>query len=62
MIYDLIADADGPIIEMQQVHHPTIIAQEFVSFINLLSLPHLPAKKTRRKEPLIDYSQSYVVT
>jgi len=62
MIYDLIADANGPIIEMQQVHHLTIIAQKFVSFINLLSLPHLLARKTIRKEPLMDYSQSYVVT
>ncbi len=24
MIYDLIVNVDGPIIEMQQVHHPAI--------------------------------------
>jgi hypothetical protein len=29
---------------------------------NLLSLPHLPAKKTCEKEPLVDYIQSHVVT
>jgi hypothetical protein len=62
MIYDLIANANRPIIEVQQIQHLTIIAQELVSFVNLLSLPHLLARKTRRKEPLMDYSQSYVVT
>jgi ATP:corrinoid adenosyltransferase len=29
---------------------------------NLFSLPHLLARKTKGKAPLIDYSQSHVVT
>jgi hypothetical protein len=29
---------------------------------NLLLLPHLPTKHTKGKEPLIDFSQSHVVT
>jgi hypothetical protein len=29
---------------------------------NLLSLPHLPIRKTHGKEPLIDYNESHVVT
>jgi hypothetical protein len=29
---------------------------------NLLLLPHLPTRCTKGKEPLIDYSQSHVVT
>ncbi len=62
MIYDLIADACKPTIEVQQVHHPIVAAQEPISFANLLSLPHLPTRKTRRKNPLMDYSQSYLVT
>jgi hypothetical protein len=52
MIYDLIADANGPTIE---VHHPVIVAWELVSLANLLSLPHLLARKIRGKEPLVDY-------
>jgi hypothetical protein len=28
----------------------------------LLFLPHLPARKTCEKEPLIDYNQSHIVT
>jgi hypothetical protein len=28
---------------------------------NLLSLPHLPAKQTKGRELLVDYSQSHVV-
>jgi hypothetical protein len=32
------------------------------AFSNLLSLPHLPIRKTRGREPLVDYSQSHVVT
>ncbi len=62
MIYDIIADVDGPIIKMQQVHHHVVAAQEPISFASLLSLPHLLTRKTRGKEPLVDYNQSYVVT
>jgi hypothetical protein len=29
---------------------------------NLLSLSHLPIRKTSDKEPLVDYSQSHVAT
>jgi hypothetical protein len=29
---------------------------------NLLSLLHLPPRRTRGKEPLVDYFQSHVVT
>ncbi len=62
MIYDLIIAAYGPIIEVQQVHHPVVVAQEPISFANLFSLPHLLARKTRGKKSLVDYNQSYVVT
>jgi hypothetical protein len=31
-------------------------------FHSLLSLPHLLTKRTNGREPLIDYSQSHVVT
>jgi hypothetical protein len=33
-----------------------------MSLHNLLSLPHLPAIHTKCKKPLIDYSQTYVIT
>ncbi len=36
--------------------------QEALAGINLLSLPHLLARKTSGREPLVDYSQSHVVT
>jgi hypothetical protein len=29
---------------------------------NLLSLPHLPTKQTKGKEPLIEYFPSHVIT
>jgi hypothetical protein len=35
--------------------------QEALPSSNLLSLPHLPAKRTNGREPLVDYSQSHVV-
>ncbi len=56
IIYDLTANANEPTIEVQQVHHLTIVAQELVSFIIFLSLPHVLARKIRRKEPLMDYN------
>ncbi len=32
------------------------------SFANLLSLSHLPTRKTRGKELLVDYNQSHIIT
>jgi len=32
-----------------------------MSIHNLLVLPHLPAKQTRKKEPLLDHNMSHVV-
>jgi hypothetical protein len=29
---------------------------------NLMSLPHLPTRRTNGREPLMDYSQSHVIT
>jgi len=48
MTYDLTTDVDGPTIEVQQIHHLVIVAQDLV-FPNLFSLPHLLARKTRGK-------------
>lgn len=61
MIYDLITHVDG-LYEVQKVHHLAIVAQEPISFANLLSLPHLLERKTKGKELLMDYNQSYVIT
>jgi hypothetical protein len=36
--------------------------QNHISFANLLSLPHLIIKKTKGKEPLVNYNQSHVNT
>jgi hypothetical protein len=36
--------------------------QTTLSTNNLLSLPHLFAKKMNSKDPLVDYSQNHVVT
>ncbi len=33
-----------------------------MSMHNLLSMPHLPTRKTKGKEPLVDYFQSHVIT
>jgi hypothetical protein len=33
-----------------------------LAFSNLLSFPHLPKRKTRGREQLVDYSQFHVVT
>jgi hypothetical protein len=46
MIYDLTVDANGLTIE---VPHLVIAAWELVSLANLLSLPHLLARKIRGK-------------
>ncbi len=41
--------------------HSANLTQDLV-FSNLLSLPHLPTRKTKGRERLVDYSQSLVVT
>ncbi len=42
---------------------PSLInLQNALAFVNLLSLPHLSARKTRREKPLVNYNQSHVVT
>jgi hypothetical protein len=46
-------------IEIKNFEHLT---QEALSTNNLLSLPHLLARKTHSRKPLVDYSQSHVVT
>jgi hypothetical protein len=46
-------------IETKNFEHLT---QEALSTNNLLSLPHLLARKTHSRKPLVDYSQSHVVT
>ncbi len=33
-----------------------------MSMQNLFSMPHLLARQTKGKEPLVDYSQSHVIT
>jgi hypothetical protein len=38
------------------------LTQEALSTNNLLSLPHLLTRKSNNRKPLIDYSQSHVVT
>jgi len=59
---DCIANLGEPIdvFEGQLLH----FARSRIPFFlkNLLSLPHLPARKTCEKEPLIDYIQSHIVT
>ncbi len=38
-----------------------LIVEEML-LCNLLSLPHLPTRRTQEKKPLINYSRSHVVT
>jgi hypothetical protein len=47
---------------VQETQSPPNLIQEAMRLHNLLSLPHLPIRCTRGKEPLIDYFQSHVVT
>jgi hypothetical protein len=47
---------------VQETQSPPNLTQEATRLHNLLSLLHLPIRRTRGKEPLIDYSQSHVVT
>jgi len=47
---------------VQETHSLPNLTQEAMKLHNLLSLPRLPARCTRGKKPLIDYSQSHVVT
>jgi hypothetical protein len=41
--------------------HNANLTQDLV-FSKLLSLPHLLVRKTKGREPLMDYSQSFMVT
>jgi hypothetical protein len=47
---------------MQCCQSFTNASKAFLLFENLLSLPHLLARKIKNKKPLIDYKQSNVVT
>ncbi len=47
---------------VQETHNPPNVTQEAIKLNNLLSLLHLHAMHTRGKKPLVDYSQSHVVT
>jgi hypothetical protein len=47
---------------VQETQSPPNLTQETTRLHNLLSLLHLPIRRTRGKEPLIDYSHSHVVT
>jgi len=44
---------------LQEIQLPPNLTQEFMKVHNLLLLPHLPARHTNGKEPLIDYFQSH---
>jgi hypothetical protein len=50
---------EGSLEEAQQSPNLT---QESMRMHNLMSLPCLPIRHTKGKEPLVDYSQSHVVT
>ncbi len=59
---DCITNLGEPIdVSKRQLLH-SIRSQTPFCLKNLLSLPHLLARKTCGKEPLIDYSQSHVGT
>ncbi len=45
----------------EEDQNPPNSTQDSMSIHNLLVLPHLPAKQTRRKEPLVDHNMSHVV-
>ncbi len=46
----------------QQEQKSFNLTQKSLKIHNLPSLPHLPTKQTKGKEPLVDYSQSHVIT
>jgi hypothetical protein len=46
---------------LQKIQLPPILTQESMNVHNLLLLFHLPARCTKGKYPLIDYSNSHVV-
>jgi hypothetical protein len=46
---------------LQKVKNTANLTQD-LAFSNLLSLPHLPIRKARGREQLVDYSQFHVVT
>jgi len=54
-------DEDAPRLEVGNNNFMSTIKQGLANG-NLFTLPHLPTRKTQKKEPLIDYSQSHVVT
>ncbi len=58
-----IVNLDEVILKLvQEIQNPPNPTQEAMRLHNLLSLPHLPPKHIRGKDPLIDYSWSHVVT
>jgi hypothetical protein len=60
--YDYIANLGEPIdVSKRQLLHSTK-SQTPLCLKNLLFLPHIPAKKTHGKKPLIDYNWSHIVT
>jgi hypothetical protein len=48
MTYDLIVNVDGPIIEVQQVHHPTIVAKNLV-FCEFTLIATSTSKENKRE-------------
>ncbi len=46
----------------QEEQEPLTLTQKSMKIHNLLSLPHLPTKQPKGKEPLVDYFQSHVIT
>jgi uncharacterized protein with NAD-binding domain and iron-sulfur cluster len=53
-------DEDAPSLEVGNNNFMSIIQQGLANG-NLFALFHLPTKKTQRKEPIVDYSQSHAM-
>jgi hypothetical protein len=57
----LVVNLENPTFELNNLTSPSE-TQEVVQLINLLRLPQLPTRKRQGKKPLVDYSNSHVVT
>ncbi len=62
IIYDLRIIPNGPISEVQYCQNPRTTTQEALFLANMLSLPHLLARKRKYKKLLVDYDKWRVIT